>query len=58
MFKRKPASIIQRAYRRYTCRRIYHYFKHLILLRQSSDPILLLKVKKHIYSQMCMRSFA
>ena len=45
MWKHKPACIIQRAYRRYTSRRIYKYFRDLILARQACDPVVLLKVK-------------
>lgn len=45
MWKHRPASVIQRAYRRYTQRRIYRYFRDLILARQACDPVVLLKVR-------------
>jgi hypothetical protein len=39
-----PARVIQRAYRRFSQRRIYAYFRTLILARQNSNPYLLLRL--------------
>ena len=39
-----PARVIQRAYKRFTSRRIFAYFRGLILARQNSNPYLLLKL--------------
>lgn len=40
---RRAATAIQRAWRGYTSKRIYCYFRDLIVQRQNSDPVLLLK---------------